>query len=627
MKIICATHSSRPFFEASCSVNQLEQRFSRRNWDQLPPLDSFPPVQGAISFKGALTLWRLDEENGYRLTFLSSYLPDYKIQFAAFTKNTLLVLGSDRLEILDTELKRTHTFSDPWLVGGHTVYVDDRGYALVTSAPANAILVIDLDRLEIVERVVMPEMYGRGYPLEPADDLHQHFISTDNQPTHVNCAYPVDDGFLVTSFIHGSVGFFDRDRNYREIVRGYRGCHGGKRDRVSGDLYLTDSASGNILFFDYETGAVKRRFHLDSKWLHDSDQIDGTVFATGVSDSNKLEIIDLATETVFSIIDCDLFGKSVMFVNSCEVSPEWEAALDSKSIRSQVAIQGTELDTAKEYIPPLPKNTFWFPNSFANTQVDAVLKTDTELDYEFLVESDVIYLPPGDYRFRAEVYCRKGGLSIGLLDKFSNQWLSQLLFDPVNSCRSEEITIDNSTYTFAVIAANNPTIASNIEAEVPLISLKRKSNVPTQANGEKDEIDLSRPERHWPEMIPSFDDESAWTLETEWAIQFGSLVFGKNPLQFEHLIKSTELTLSPGNYVFDGELFCLQGGIQFGLLDFEANDWILTYSFDSKHPQRREYPVIREEKKVQVAVFASNDSGPELTSVELKHLSLRKIVD
>ena len=115
----------------------------------------------------------------------------------------------DRLEILDTRLRAVKTITDPWIAGGHTVYPDADGCVWLSSAPANAALKVDLQSGKIVKRIKMPQQYGRGYQLDPKDDVRKHLIPTDLQATHINSAYPIADGLLVTLWIPGVVGYFD----------------------------------------------------------------------------------------------------------------------------------------------------------------------------------------------------------------------------------------------------------------------------------------------------------------------------------------------------------------------------------------------------------------------------------
>ena len=146
MKFLCLTHSSRKFFAADSSFNTLEMRFSdKARLDDLPPMETFPGVDQAVPYDGALSVWRIDRSGrGVSLAFLFQYAPGYKVQSAAFHEDHLIVYGSDRLEVLDVDLNLVRTIRHPLMVGGHTVFIDNDGHAVVTSAPANSVFRLDL---------------------------------------------------------------------------------------------------------------------------------------------------------------------------------------------------------------------------------------------------------------------------------------------------------------------------------------------------------------------------------------------------------------------------------------------------------------------------------------------------
>jgi len=101
MKIICVTHSDRFFVEERASLNMLEKRFPAARLKNLPPIESIPPYGQAVPYSGKLTFWHYDKDNE-KLVFLKTYESVAKIQFATFNGNRLLVLCSDRLEVVNT---------------------------------------------------------------------------------------------------------------------------------------------------------------------------------------------------------------------------------------------------------------------------------------------------------------------------------------------------------------------------------------------------------------------------------------------------------------------------------------------------------------------------------------------
>ena len=475
MKVLCVTHSERSFVEARSALNTLETRFPPERLTTLPPLESLAGIDSAVPFSGALSLWGIDEQNGFQLTFLTSYNPDYKVQSAVFHQEFLLVYGADRLEILDTRLRAVKTITDPWIAGGHTVYPDADGCVWVTSAPANAALKVDLQSGKIVKRLLMPQQYGRGYQLKTTDDVRQHWIPTDFQPTHINSAYPVKDGILVTLWIPGAVGLFDAEHlSYREIVSGFRGCHGGRCERETGALYVTDSPAGIVWFFDFETGEIQGRLKIESVWLHDVDQIRGDIFAAGLSDKNEIQIVDKTTGEVLQRVGCDRFGQSVMFVNACEVDQAWGQAFRShlSTVESQAEGPIAKKPLGRESLPPFLELSEWEQAKDVAVAIGPILKSGQPLQYEYLLSSDPFELNPGEYILEGEIYCHRGGLALGLLNLISNTWLVQLTFDSVLTCRQESLRQDECAVVQVIIAAFNPTRRMMTAAEIRHISLR-----------------------------------------------------------------------------------------------------------------------------------------------------------
>lgn len=472
MKVLCVTHSSRPFLEARCTINALEQRFPPGRLQNLPPLESLPGVEQAVPYGGALTLWQvLEGGHGPRLRFLRQYRPDYKVQFATFYGPRLLVYGSDRLEVLDQEMQVVQTFRDPWLVGGHTVHVDPQGLVWLTCAPANAVLGVDLERETVVERLPMPARYGRGYRLRPEDDLHRHYVPTDLQPTHVNSAVPWREGLLVTLWIPGVVGYFDSRRRYREILSGFRGCHSGRVTPDTEELYFTDSPTGVVWFADPNSGRLLGRMSTGSRWLHDAESLGGGWFACTLGDRNELWLMNRQGGEVSQQIKCDRFGRSVMFVHCCQVDDSW-ARLKERLPFSHTPEKGMPpLKKGLELLRPLHAADFWESVNEQHIRLGLVLGCESEKTYEYLLMSPHFVLKPGRYLLRARIACHMGGFSVGLLDVVSDRWLAQLIFDEVNHSSWEELRLECRTKCRVVVAAYNPEQARAVEGRIEQISL------------------------------------------------------------------------------------------------------------------------------------------------------------
>lgn len=479
MRVVCLTHSSRPFLEARCTVNAFEQRFQSSVQGDVPALETLSGVRDAVPFTGALSLWQLfRDENRYRLMFLRDYRPDYKVQSAVFHEKQLLVYGSDRLEIFDQDFQCVATITDPWMVGGHTVFVDKKGDAWITCSPANAALRIDLKQQKVVERLVMPRTYGQAYELTSESDLHTHYVPTDLQPTHLNCAFPCGDELFVTLLRQGAVGAFDSDRNYRELVSGFRGCHGGKIDPDTGELLLTDSPSGIVWFFDRETGQVKSRLQMRSSWLHDTHPLGMGHYVAALSDRNCVQVVSRDGH-VRCEIDARPYGESVMFVSESDIDQSWDKSLPFRldSLRDTSAPLPDDEKLGPERAPQLDLGE-WTQVAEVGAQHVPVISTERPVQYEYLCVSRVVDLEPGPYRLEAQLDVSRGGVMLGLLDAEKQNWLITTSFDAVTSARRTELQVTDPTSVQLVLSANNAHEAGAVEARVMGVSLRCTDYVP-----------------------------------------------------------------------------------------------------------------------------------------------------
>jgi hypothetical protein len=314
------SHSGRATQPERCTVQALTRRFQDPDrLRQLPPLASLPPASSLYS--GALSFYRVTvdevpaviaggEPTGVRIVPLGSLRSRRKIQHAAWLDDLrLLVCYEHQVEQwrLDRSLhsvrhleSRSFTmenrFAHRHLAGLHTAEPLSAHRVLLSSSGADAVLVLDLAAQRVEQTLRMPErLYGTNYPLDPEIDLHRHYIHDNVQITHLNAASPDRQGrwVAVSALIPGAVGVFDlRTRGYEEITRGFVGCHGA-RFNDQDEIYFADSTTGHLVFLG-EGGRVARRFAVDSRWLHDVQQICGPLYAFALADRNELRIYDVA---------------------------------------------------------------------------------------------------------------------------------------------------------------------------------------------------------------------------------------------------------------------------------------------------------------------------------------------
>ncbi len=472
MKVLLVSHSSRPFVDDRVSTNSLERRFGSRTLADLPPFETLPPVEQAIAFTGALTLWGVREAGiASEAYLLRRYAPDYKVQSAAFYGDRLLVYGADRLEVLDLDFKLVRTIRHNWLVGGHTVSVGSDGAVWVSAAPANAVFRIDVETGSIVDTIPMPDLYGEGYALADDMDLHAHVIPTDLQPCHVNCAWPTQDGLLVTSFVPGAVGIFDSQNSYREIVRGYRGCHGGKRDPWSGDVYLTDSTTGTVLFLDPASGEIRRRVGVGGIWTHDAQMVGPGLLAVTSGDTNELRLLELSTSAVAWRGPCHDHGRTVMLVSCEDAPPAWEAVLDvARPVDAQKPESEDEFEG--ELVPAIMNFSDWSFDIGAGLEAGIHFKKRQASAGEPLASSRSLVLQPGTYRLGVSADCRAGRICVGVTD--DTGWLVQVFVDPSNSRPSGVFHLARELQINVVIEGANVDGATPVDISLRWLSLRRK---------------------------------------------------------------------------------------------------------------------------------------------------------
>ena len=469
MKYLFVTHSSRRFQEERASLNLLETRFGDPGrLDSLPAVESYPGVDAAVPFDGALSVWGWDGETG--LDCLGAYRPGFKVQFAEVVGNRILVLGSDRLEVLDGSLEVVRVIRHPHLIGSHTVFSAGGSLVWVTTAPGNAALLVDIDSGAIVREQDMPAQYGQGHSLTPDLDLTAHCVPTDAQATHVNCAVPHPGGLLVTLWIPGALGVLGPDGEYREIVSGYRGCHGG-RINSDGQLYFSDSAAGIVWFMDPETGAVRGRFQPGSRWVHDCAQVEGDVYACTLSDDNELLLFSRSSQRPVARAGLDRFGASAMFVNVVELDPDRARRL-AVSPRMEQG-QAEPLIAGPDAVPPVTDTRFWTWYAEPGPGVAAryerrsgalAVLTDKPLGFEVVLRSSEITLAPGVYRLLLGADCAQGRVQAGF--EVGDKHLCVVEASREYADCAADLEVDAPVTGFLVVAASNTGWASELDVAV-----------------------------------------------------------------------------------------------------------------------------------------------------------------
>ncbi len=315
-RLLCLTHSQRGMDYERATLNFLSARYARPDrLRNLPPLETLPheTVQGYI---GNVTLWDWNGQPGDAPRLRAFISKPYKAQHACIARGKLLICGTAFLEIYPAAGpydRPEATLTHPWFAGGHTVAVDPQGRIAVSCSAPDAVLFFDWDGSYLGAWCLPHELYGPGYILSGDEDLRAHYIGNDLQIAHLNAAFPHGDGLICSSLIPGAIGSFSAQGEYRELLRGFVGAHGA-RAHSDGGFYFCDSCNGLLIECDAEA-RIRRRFKLDSVWLHDAECVGPDLFICAPSDRNTFELWDVRTQQRHWTLRCEEYGATTQFIS------------------------------------------------------------------------------------------------------------------------------------------------------------------------------------------------------------------------------------------------------------------------------------------------------------------------
>jgi hypothetical protein len=313
--VLALTHSSRETDLEECSRKTLVEKYSSPDrLKKILPFENLSPVVDAKLYFGGVSFYLVYKDINEKISFKKNghIKSERKIQHAIFLdEKRILAVYEFHLELWKLykpitaykSLSRKNFYIDkiydhPHFSGLHTASMVTENLVVLSASAPDAILILDLESGKLMDSNRMPkELYGENYELTVNMDLRKHYIHNQLQTTHINSAYSYGNNILVSALIPGSIGYFNLEtKNYVELTSGHIGCHGA---RVSneGEIYFTDSTAGKLVFLG-EHGNIINEFTIDSKWLHDSLQIEGDIFAFTVADKNELRIVDIKSGNV-----------------------------------------------------------------------------------------------------------------------------------------------------------------------------------------------------------------------------------------------------------------------------------------------------------------------------------------
>ena len=308
------THSARELDFDRSSRASLQERFSDHR--RLENLEPFAGLNNSSlpSWSNNVSLWEVDLQGSATLHNWMEF--DFTVNHAYLRdgEDSLMLCRTDRIEIRTLEGELVAQGSDPWMAGGHTIFPDGDHW-IVSCSASDAALKFDSD-LVAVDARRLPSALGQNYDLQRDDDVRLHYIANDAQVGHVNCVSVRDDVLLWTCFIGGEIVKTRKfgDLSWFEIVAsGFTGCHGARHTHDGSLIYFADTTSGSVIWLN-EAGRIVERYETGSIWLHDVQQIAGTLYALSLSDTNELLILDSSDHVVRSRIDLGRFGETALLL-------------------------------------------------------------------------------------------------------------------------------------------------------------------------------------------------------------------------------------------------------------------------------------------------------------------------
>ena len=335
------THSTRPMDFARAGLPYLTRCYSGADrLSCLPPLTSLSPETEAYAANVTLWLWNSLQDSAPRL--VEVLRKPYKAQHAIVDADELVVCGTSSLEIYPLVGEKTaprQVITHPWFAGAHTVFVNAAGQYVVSCSAPDALLVFDRAGALVRTHRVPEDLYGRNYLLRGEDDLREHYISNDLQLTHINCGFPTPRGLLCSMLIPGAIGLFERDGWFREIARGFTGCHAAKWNPHDDSLYFADSCNGNIVELTWE-GRIRERLRFSSVWLQDVCLFQPGFYLAGLSDQNLFTLWNARDGQAVWSVSGDAFGATTQFCSWAELPAGHQIKTEGTAAAGGARIRG-----------------------------------------------------------------------------------------------------------------------------------------------------------------------------------------------------------------------------------------------------------------------------------------------
>ena len=298
---LVSIHSDRSFYEKTLDLQYLQKRFLKKK--KIKNLS----FERSVPYKGKICFWNYKSKNSIKLEYL--YSPGFKVQYICQILNKIVILGADRIQIIDNGQVR-NVFNNLFF-GCHIVCPDQNQSKIVwiSSAVTNRLIKFNTKTLKIEKTIIMPKKFGNEFLNNI--NFKKNYISTDNQNTHLNSVLSHKNRLYVTFWKQGLLGYYENGK-FNEVLSGFIGLHSVRIFKNL--LYFTDSSASSLVIIDSSSHKIINRIKFDTKYVHDAYLLDDNKLFYS-SEKNKIILYDYKKHEVLNTLDTTFLEGSVQFLN------------------------------------------------------------------------------------------------------------------------------------------------------------------------------------------------------------------------------------------------------------------------------------------------------------------------
>lgn len=445
---LVSIHSDRNFYEKTLDLQYLQKRFLKKK--KIKNLS----FERSVPYKGKLCFWKYKSKNNIELEYI--YSPGFKVQYVCQTLNKIIILGADRVQIIDNGEVRN--IFDNLFFGCHIVCPDDNHSEIVwiSSAVTNRLIKLNIKTLKIEKTIIMPKKYGSEYLNNI--NFKKNYISTDNQNTHLNSVLSYKNRLYVTFWKQGLLGYYENGK-FNEILSGFIGLHSVRIFKNL--LYFTDSSDSSLVIIDNLSNKIINRVKFNTKYVHDVYLLDNNKLFFS-SEKNKIILYDYKKHEVLNILDTTFLGGSVQFLNILKQSKSLNFF---KKFKSNNYKRKTLLKFCDNF------DNFELFNLRYHNKNSKIFHFENVI-FQYLIKSIKTFkLIPGKYSANIKFKKYLGDISFDILDNTKEEFIKSENFTTYDSINLN-FQLDEEKEISIIISGNN-NVSNDVLIKLFEINLER----------------------------------------------------------------------------------------------------------------------------------------------------------